>query len=438
MDRLITNIECGITEKRDFIKNIKYPQLLIKNLKNLKQTIGNDKIKDSIALQIQNLIMQEDKSRVMLHTLLYGPAGVGKTTIGVHLARIWYSLGYLKGKKEDNMAKDFIGRLGKDGFSDQDYMNIMLFIYIIIIVFTLIGYIFTAFRTCCDIFGTTVVILFLIVTIIILVLWYLLFFNNGWDDSASNKNNNGNNNRNISGNSNGNNGKTNSGDKPKFVPGKEEIEDDDLIKVVSREDFVDKYVGWSDKKTLKLLNENLGKVLFIDEAYSLVNGHLDSFGNEVLNALNRFMSEHPGEIIIIMAGYKKEIKKNLMDSQPGLKRRFMWSFELTGYGPEELFLIWKQQMLPYIPNKKDEKKMVSIFRENKDDFPNYAGDTLRLTNYVQMCYTESLMSNIRNDDKTITYKELEDGLVLLRQNNFESSECDPKEDAMKDFISKFT
>ena len=80
--------------------------------------------------------------------------------------------------------------------------------------------------------------------------------------------------------------------------------DDQIIKVVTRADFVDRYVGWTSPKTIKLLEENLGKVLFVDEAYSLINGPHDEFGMEALTSLNLFLSQHSKEIIVIFAGYK--------------------------------------------------------------------------------------------------------------------------------------
>ena len=82
----------------------------------------------------------------------------------------------------------------------------------------------------------------------------------------------------------------------------------DIIRIVSREDFVGGFLGQTAIKTENLLKESLGKVLFIDEAYSLINDERDSYGYECLTTLNRFMSEHSSEIVIIFAGYKKGVK----------------------------------------------------------------------------------------------------------------------------------
>lgn len=104
--------------------------------------------------------------------------------------------------------------------------------------------------------------------------------------------------------------------------------DDQIIKVVTRADFVDRYVGWTSPKTIKLLEENLGKVLFVDEAYSLINGPHDEFGMEALTALNLFLSQRPREIIVVFAGYKDLLQTGVYSVQPGLKRRFIVAIRL--------------------------------------------------------------------------------------------------------------
>lgn len=68
---------------------------------------------------------------------------------------------------------------------------------------------------------------------------------------------------------------------------------------VSREDFVAKYVGWSTDKTLKLLNNNKNKLLYIENAETLRHNDNDIFGDEALLTIRMFMIEHPGEIDII-------------------------------------------------------------------------------------------------------------------------------------------
>ena len=66
--------------------------------------------------------------------------------------------------------------------------------------------------------------------------------------------------------------------------------------------------------------------------------------------------------------------------QPGLLRRCMWSFHCQGYSSDELFEIWKQQQdLPLADVDK-----IKLFRERYEDFPNFAGDTERLSFFVRL------------------------------------------------------
>jgi hypothetical protein len=85
-----------------------------------------------------------------------------------------------------------------------------------------------------------------------------------------------------------------------------------------------------------------GGILFIDEAYALSRGEDDhkDFGKEVIEILLKEMSDGPGDIAIIGAGYPKQIR-SFIDSNPGLKSRFTEYFHFEDYLPEELFEIAK-------------------------------------------------------------------------------------------------
>jgi SpoVK/Ycf46/Vps4 family AAA+-type ATPase len=83
-----------------------------------------------------------------------------------------------------------------------------------------------------------------------------------------------------------------------------------------------------------------GGVLFIDEAYSLARSAEDSkdFGREVIEILVKELSNGPGDLAVIVAGYPKEMK-TFLDSNPGLRSRFKMTFEFADYLPQELSLI---------------------------------------------------------------------------------------------------
>ena len=165
--------------------------------------------------------------------------------------------------------------------------------------------------------------------------------------------------------------------------------DSSLVKIVSRPDFVAEYLGQTAIKTLELLKSNLGKVLFIDEAYSLVNSDRDSYGMEALTVINQFMTEHPHDIIIILAGYKDMIEKNIFETQPGLKRRFTWIFEVNGYTPSGLADIFRTQITDSGWQISDSVDLNEFFGCSKDSFPSFGGDTVKLAFYCKLAFANS-------------------------------------------------
>ncbi|PLR95255.1 AAA family ATPase [Bacillus sp. T33-2] len=116
--------------------------------------------------------------------------------------------------------------------------------------------------------------------------------------------------------------------------------------VGSRSDFVAAYVGQTAIKTKKKIREALGGVLFIDEAYSLLGHSSGDFGKEVIDTLVDEMTKHNENLVVILAGYPKEME-NLLESNPGLRSRFKKFFHYLDYSPEELLLIMENYAAGY-------------------------------------------------------------------------------------------
>jgi len=108
-----------------------------------------------------------------------------------------------------------------------------------------------------------------------------------------------------------------------------------------RADLVGEYLGATAIKTNELIDSALGGVLFIDEAYSLVNegdGQGDRFGNEAVQALLKRAEDDRDDLIIILAGYEKQME-NFLASNPGLTSRFAIRVKFPGYAPAELLAL---------------------------------------------------------------------------------------------------
>jgi len=110
---------------------------------------------------------------------------------------------------------------------------------------------------------------------------------------------------------------------------------------VDRKDLVAGYVGQTAIKVNTKIEEAMGGILFIDEAYTLApEGVNDNFGQEAIETILKRMEDDRGKFVVIAAGYPKEMN-NFLDSNPGLKSRFNRFFHLEDYNPDELLEIFK-------------------------------------------------------------------------------------------------
>jgi len=114
--------------------------------------------------------------------------------------------------------------------------------------------------------------------------------------------------------------------------------DTPVVVEAQRADLVGEYLGATAIKTNELLDSALGKVLFIDEAYSLVNegdGQGDRFGHEAVQALLKRAEDDRENLIIVLAGYERQME-GFLASNPGLNSRFGLRIKFPGYTPAEL------------------------------------------------------------------------------------------------------
>lgn len=110
---------------------------------------------------------------------------------------------------------------------------------------------------------------------------------------------------------------------------------------VDRSGLVAGYVGQTAIKVQEVIQEALGGILFIDEAYSLtVNRGESDFGFEAVDTLLKGMEDHRDDLIVIVAGYP-DLMNEFLNSNPGLRSRFNKFIHFTDYTPQELLNIFK-------------------------------------------------------------------------------------------------
>lgn len=141
---------------------------------------------------------------------------------------------------------------------------------------------------------------------------------------------------------------------------------------VERKDLVAEYVGQTAPKTEEVIKRAMGGVLFIDEAYSLVPQNSGSdFGAEAIATLITAMENHSDELVVIFAGYDKEMA-SFVDSNPGIASRVGYTFRFEDYKPNEIDSILKLKLKDFTFAKDaDNQIMQDIeFFSQADNFGN--------------------------------------------------------------------
>ncbi|MBQ7670670.1 MAG: AAA family ATPase [Clostridia bacterium] len=107
-----------------------------------------------------------------------------------------------------------------------------------------------------------------------------------------------------------------------------------------RAGLVGGYVGQTALKSAKVLEEALGGVLFIDEAYTLTSKSENDFGQEAVDTVLKYMEDHRDDLVVIVAGYTGPMKR-FISSNPGLESRFNKYVDFADYTAEEMLEIFK-------------------------------------------------------------------------------------------------
>lgn len=196
------------------------------------------------------------------------------------------------------------------------------------------------------------------------------------------------------------------------------------FKKVTRSDLIAGYLGQTAIKTREVIQESLGGVLFIDEAYSLGNTEKrDSFSKECIDTLCEALSDHKDNWMVIIAGYEEDLNECFFNYNRGLDSRFTWRFHTDEYGAEELYLIFLKKandigwsIFTSSEESREKKIDVKWFEKNKDHFKFYGRDMETLLSRIKISHSKRVFGLSEGEKRKISYEDLEKGLELFLKN----------------------
>ncbi len=180
-----------------------------------------------------------------------------------------------------------------------------------------------------------------------------------------------------------------------------------LVEVQSQ-DLIGEFLGQTGPKTQAVIESALDGVLFIDEAYSIMEhgGQNASYSAECVATLLKAMEDYQGRLIIIFAGYTEEMKR-FRDLNPGLKSRIGYEIDFDDYSLEELMQIFdkKAQEKGFKTDNKAREKVEEIMRKamNVENF----GNGRFVENTLQKIIIEHAINtrNIMDTERLLTFTE---------------------------------
>jgi SpoVK/Ycf46/Vps4 family AAA+-type ATPase len=215
---------------------------------------------------------------------------------------------------------------------------------------------------------------------------------------------------------------------------------------VDRADIIGEFIGHTAPKVKDAIKKARGGILFIDEAYSLARkGDTEKdYGKEAIEVLLKELSDGPGDIAIIVAGYPEEMGF-FLDSNPGLKSRFNHYFHFPDYSPTELLQIgnYHAEQVDVDLDKDAEEylytKLVEAYRDRDKTFGN--------ARYVNSLVDESKINmalrimdgkvNLEKlDEAALSTIKVEDIKDIFKKKEHKGIDIPPDEELMRDSLAE--
>jgi SpoVK/Ycf46/Vps4 family AAA+-type ATPase len=211
------------------------------------------------------------------------------------------------------------------------------------------------------------------------------------------------------------------------------ITSNNRFNIVRRSDLIGEYLGHTAKKTQKAIDNAMGGVLFIDEAYSLGNEkNSDTYSKECLDTLNQNLSERKNQFICIIAGYEDSLDSCFFAANPGLRRRFNFEYTIQGYDEKELgsILLRKMEICGWEPSETVVWKLEKgeFIKNHKEDFKYFGGDMERWFTKIKISYSNRMFGKRVSEKKCIEWIDVERGFDLF---------CDKRRREVKGYMNLY-
>lgn len=185
----------------------------------------------------------------------------------------------------------------------------------------------------------------------------------------------------------------------------EEVLKNGHIVECGRQDLVGKYVGWTAKTVEEKFRAARGGILFIDEAYSLVDEN-NSYGTEAINTIVQMMENYRNEVVVIFAGYPEKMKE-FLDQNEGLRSRIAFHLNFPDYNSSELLQIMELMLAKKdytLAGEEVKSKCLEIFERGAEN-PNF-GNGRFVRNMIEMAVMRQANRIFRDyAEKEITKEE---------------------------------
>lgn len=161
--------------------------------------------------------------------------------------------------------------------------------------------------------------------------------------------------------------------------------------------LISKYVSGTTGKTMQAFSDTIESVLFIDEAYGIMQGGNKGYGSEAVLAAMTQMDKYMGRHVLMFAGYQKDIESLLTDVNEGLSRRFPYKIYLKPMENDSLFQTFSDMVAKKVsPSKLLTERLEQMrgFFAVKEHFPNSMGDVMVLSGFfLDAWFTEEVLKS---------------------------------------------